>query len=50
MGVEVFPWQHAGFALEYSASRVKLRHRASEFGAGLDMDLRGPSAFLRLRF
>lgn len=50
LGVEVFPWQNAGFALEYSASRVKLRHRDSDFAAGLDMDLRGPSAFLRLRF
>lgn len=50
LGMEVFPWQHAGFALEYSTSRVKLRQRTSSYGAGLDMNLHGPSAFLRLRF
>lgn len=50
LGMEVFPWEHAGFAFEYSASRVKLRQRTSSYGAGLDMNLHGPSAFLRLRF
>lgn len=50
LGMEVFPWEHAGFALEYSASRVKIRQRTSLYGAGLDMNLHGPSAFLRLRF
>jgi hypothetical protein len=50
LGVEWFPWQHLGFALEYSASRLHLHKTYSEGTAKLDLNSDGPALYLRARF
>lgn len=50
LGVEWFPWQHLGFALEYSASRLHLHKDYQEGTAKLDLDSDGPALYLRARF
>lgn len=50
LGVEWFPWQHLGFALEYSASRLHLHKDYDEGVAKLDLDSDGPALYLRARF
>lgn len=53
LGLEWFPFQRLGLALEYGGTHIRLdRERAGSDGAGdarLDLELRGPSLFLRLR-
>lgn len=53
LGVEWFPFQRLGLALEYGGTHIRLeRRRAGSDGAAdarLDLELRGPSLFLRLR-
>lgn len=50
LGVEWFPWQHLGFALEYSASRLHLHKDYSEGSAKLGLNSPGPASYLRARF
>ncbi len=50
LGVEWFPWQNVGVGAEYSANRIKLNADRDRYSADADITLRGPSAYLRLRF
>ncbi|HWG10693.1 MAG TPA: hypothetical protein VN693_04250 [Rhodanobacteraceae bacterium] len=50
LGVEWFPWQNVGFALEYSASRLHLDKEFDDASAKLDLDSDGPAFYLRARF
>lgn len=50
LGVEWFPWQHLGFALEYSAARLHLDRHYHQGVATLDLDSDGPTLYLRARF
>ncbi len=50
LGVEWFPWERVGFAVEYDYSRIKLSQHRSNFNDNLDMKLNGPAVFLRARF
>ncbi|MGB4860486.1 MAG: hypothetical protein WBP11_14315 [Dokdonella sp.] len=50
IGVEWFPRQNVGIGAEYSANRIKLNADRSRYSADADIKLRGPSAYLRLRF
>lgn len=50
LGVEWFPWQHLGFALEYSASRLHLEKTYDKGTAKLNLDSDGPTLYLRARF
>jgi hypothetical protein len=50
LGVEWFPWQNVGFALEYSASRLSLNKNLDEGKARLNLDSDGPAFYLRARF
>jgi hypothetical protein len=49
VGAEWFPWQHVGVGLEYGMSRARVRREGDLYDAGLDLDLRGPSLFVRAR-
>ena len=53
LGLEWFPFQRLGLALEYGGTQIRLeRDRSGADGradARLDLKLRGPSLFLRLR-
>lgn len=53
VGLEWFPFERLGLALEYGGTQIRLnRQRAGEDGrldARLDLKLRGPSLLLRLR-
>lgn len=48
-GVEWFPARRVGIAAEYGATRIRLDRRRDLFNARLDLNLEGPSLFLRLR-
>lgn len=50
LGVEWFPWQNVGFALEYSASRLHLDKEFDDASAKLDLNSDGPAFYLRARF
>jgi len=50
LGVEWFPWQNVGFALEYSASRLHLNKEYRDATARLDLKSDGPAIYLRARF
>ncbi|MBS0432938.1 MAG: hypothetical protein JSS21_11125 [Proteobacteria bacterium] len=50
LGVEWFPWQNMGFALEYSASRLHLDKDFDDATAKLDLNSDGPAFYLRARF
>lgn len=50
LGVEWFPWQNAGFGLEYSASRLHVNKKYDDATAKLDLNSDGPSLYLRVRF
>jgi hypothetical protein len=50
VGVEWFPWQNFGFALEYAASRLHLNKEYSDARLRLDLDSDGPAFYLRARF
>lgn len=50
LGVEWFPWQHLGLALEYSASHLYLKKRYEDANAKLDLQSDGPALYLRARF
>ena len=48
-GLEWFPGRRVGIAAEYGATHIRLDRRRDLFDARLDLKLRGPSVFLRLR-
>ena len=50
LGVEWFPWQNVGIGAEYSVNRIKLNADRERYSADADFKLRGPSAYLRVRF
>ncbi|MET0332216.1 MAG: hypothetical protein ABW154_12390 [Dyella sp.] len=50
VGVEWFPWQNFGFALEYDASRLHLNKEYSDARLKLNLDSNGPAFYLRARF
>src|SRR5690242_16561089 len=50
LGLEWFPWQRLGFALEYSASRLRLEKDYPQGTAKLDLQSDGPALYLRARF
>lgn len=49
VGVEWFPFRRVGLALEYGATTIRLDRRREYLDGRLDLDLQGPSIFLRLR-
>lgn len=49
VGVEWFPWRRLGVALEYGHTKIRLTREREYWDARLDLTLRGPSLFLRLR-
>jgi hypothetical protein len=49
IGLEWFPTRRLGLAAEYGATHVRLDRRRDAVDARLDLKLRGPSLFLRLR-
>jgi len=49
VGLEWFPFRRAGLALEYGATTIRLDRRKHGVDGRLDLDLEGPSVFLRLR-
>lgn len=49
VGIEWFPWQQVGVGMEYGMSRARVRRERDLYDAGLDLDLRGPSLFVRAR-
>lgn len=50
LGMEWFPWQNVGFALEYDASKLHLRKNYNDADAMLDLKSNGPALYLRMRF
>lgn len=49
VGLEWFPFKRAGLAVEYGATTIRLDRRKNGVQGRLDLDLEGPSLFLRLR-
>jgi hypothetical protein len=49
VGLEWFPFKRVGLALEYGATTIRLDRRKDFIEGRLDLDLQGPSLFLRLR-
>lgn len=49
VGIEWFPFRRLGLAVEYGATRIRLDRERGLVDARLDLELRGPSLFLRLR-
>jgi hypothetical protein len=50
LGVEWFPWQNVGFALEYTASKLHLHKDYHDATAKLDLKSNGPAFYVRMRF
>ncbi len=50
LGAEWYPWKNFGFAAEYRYTRIKLDERRNAYNDSLDMRLKGPSVFMKLRF
>lgn len=50
VGVEWFPTKNLGIGAEYSATRIRYNWRNDDVQAKLNVDLHGPSLYLRLRF
>ena len=50
VGVEWFPMKNLGIGAEYSATRIRYNWRNDEAQAKLDVNLHGPSLYLRLRY
>lgn len=49
-GVEWFPFNNFGFAVEYGKTAVSLYRERISSSAALDIDFHGPSLFARMRF
>ncbi|UXI67904.1 hypothetical protein [Tahibacter amnicola] len=50
LGAEYYPWENIGFGLEYGAQRIHVVADKSRFDGVLNIDLSGPSAFVKARF
>ena len=50
VGLEWFPIENLGIGGEYGYTRIKLDQSHTNYRANLDMKLKGPSLFVRLRF
>ena len=50
VGFEYYPWQNAGFALEYNATNLDLKADKQSWEGRARIHFYGPSAFVRLRF
>lgn len=50
VGLEWFPIENLGLGGEYGYTRIRLDQNHTNYRANLDMRLKGPSLFLRLRF
>ena len=50
LGFEYYPWQNAGFALEYNANDLDLKADKQSWEGRARIHFYGPSAFVRLRF
>jgi len=50
LGLEWFPIENLGIGGEYGYTRIKLEQNRTNYRANLDMKLKGPSLFVRLRF
>jgi hypothetical protein len=50
IGLEWFPWTNLGVGAEYGATRIRLERSGNTFAANFDIDLDGPSLYLRLRY
>ncbi len=50
LGVEYYPWQNAGFALEYNANNLDLKADKDTWVGRARIHFYGPAAFVRLRF
>lgn len=50
VGMEWFPIENLGFGGEYSYTRIDLNQEHNAYTANLDMKLKGPSLFVKLRF
>jgi hypothetical protein len=50
VGVEYYPWQNAGFALEYNANNLDLKADKESWVGRARIHFYGPAAFVRLRF
>lgn len=50
LGLEWFPIENLGIGGEYGYTRIKLDQSHTNYRANLDMKLKGPSLFVRLRF
>lgn len=49
LGVEWFPWKDVGLVADYGISKIQL-NRENNDSANLDIRLKGPSAYLKVRF
>jgi hypothetical protein len=50
LGLEYYPWQNLGFALEYSANHLDLKADKESWVGRARIHFHGPAAFVRLRF
>lgn len=50
LGMEYYPWQNLGFALEYSANDLDLKADKESWVGRARIRFHGPAAFVRLRF
>jgi hypothetical protein len=50
LGLEYYPWQYLGLALEYSANDLDLKADAAAWEGRARIHFHGPAAFVRMRF
>lgn len=50
LGLEWFPWKNVGLGAEYGYQKIKLNQRHHEYHDDLNMQVDGPSLFVRFRF
>jgi len=50
LGMEYYPWQNLGIALEYSANNLDLKADKASWEGRARIHFHGPAAFVRLRF
>ncbi len=49
-GMEWYPLENIGVGADYGITRIKLNRASENTDANLDIRLKGPSAYLKLRF
>ena len=50
LGFEFFPFRHVGFGVEYGAQRIRIDADKRDFDGKLNINLSGPSVFLKARY